>query len=345
MKQKKLTTEELFPGIIGQVKAKRRLKFYHDGYTANGIVPHLMFVAPKGCGKTTMARAIAKNLTSREDSSKCKRYHEINCSTIKNVNQYFNHIIIPHVNQKECTILHDECSELPKDVTMALLTILNPNKENRNTFSCEDYTVDFDFRRQSFMFATTEAQSIFHALMDRCERIDLEEYTYEELGRIVSLVTEGADFEDGLLKEIATVLRGNARQAQKMANNIISYLDSYDKKEFSFVDWEKLSYHLCLAPLGLSPIEITVLRYLSEQKSCSLTYLSAKTNLTKACLQKDFEMYLMKHNLMKITRKGREITQKGIKYLEQLKDHEKADKKREGDTLIHKSLPAKTLTK
>ncbi len=318
MKQKKLTTEELFPDIIGQEKAKRRLKFYHDGYTANGIVPHLMFVAPKGCGKTTMARAIAKNLTSRENPPKHKKFYEINCSTIKNVNQYFNHIIIPHVNNQECTILHDECSELPKDVTMALLTILNPNKENRNTFSCEDYTVDFDFRRQSFMFATTEAQSIFHALMDRCERVDLEEYSYDELGKIVSLVTDGVDFEDGVLEEAATVLRGNARQAQKMATNMISYLDARNKKDFSMDDWRQLSYSLCIAPLGLSPIEITVLRYLSEQKSCSLTYLSAKTGLTKSCLQKDFEMYLMKHNLMKITPNGREITPKGTKYLKRL---------------------------
>ena len=326
MKQKKLTTKELFPEMIGQHKAKRRLKFYHDGYAANGILPHLMFVAPKGCGKTAMARAMAKNLISKEGTGTYKKYHEINCSTIKNVNQYFNHIIIPHVNNQECTILHDECSELPKDVTMALLTILNPNKENRNTFVCEDYTVDFNFRRQSFMFATTEAQSIFHALMDRCERVDLEEYTYEELGRIVSLITEDVDFEDGLVGEIASVLRGNPRQAQKMATNINSYLDARDKKEFSKEDWSRLSYHLSLAPLGLSPIEITVLRYLSEHKQCSLTYLSAKTGLTKSCLQKDFEMYLMKHNLMKISPLGREITPQGLKYLKALNIKEKLDK-------------------
>ena len=74
-------------------------------------------------------------------------------------------------------------AELPKDVTMALLTILESQQgSNRTSFSFEDYTVDFDFTRQSFMFATTEAQSIFHALMDRTERIDLEEYTYERIG-------------------------------------------------------------------------------------------------------------------------------------------------------------------
>ena len=174
------TTSDLFAGIIGQKKAKRRLKFYLKGYDASGVCPHLMFIAPKGCGKTLIAKAMAKVLWSDEDANKSKPFLEINCSTIKNVKQLFNQIFIPHVAHKECTILFDEASELPKDVTMALLTILNPNPENRTSFSYDDYTIDFDFSRHTFLFATTEAHQIFHALMDRCDRVDLEDYTLEE---------------------------------------------------------------------------------------------------------------------------------------------------------------------
>ena len=194
------TKEELFPKIVGQDRAKRRLKFYIDGYRASHVIPHLMFIAPKGCGKTMMAKALGKNLTLKDDPTKPKPFLEINCSTIKSVKQLFNQIIIPHVNQKECTILFDEASELPKDVTMALLTILNPNATNRTSFSVEDYVVDFDFSQQSFIFATTEAQHIFHALMDRCERIDLEEYNYDELGEIVTRVLPEIDFDKDPIK-------------------------------------------------------------------------------------------------------------------------------------------------
>ena len=134
------TKEELFPKIVGQDRAKRRLKFYIDGYRASHVIPHLMFIAPKGCGKTMMAKALGKNLTLKDDPTKPKPFLEINCSTIKSVKQLFNQIIIPHVNQKECTILFDEASELPKDVTMALLTILNPNATNRTSFSVEPPT-------------------------------------------------------------------------------------------------------------------------------------------------------------------------------------------------------------
>ena len=317
-----MKTEELFPKIVGQDRAKRRLAFYLDGYNATNVIPHLMFIAPKGCGKTLMAKAVGRHLTLKDDPTKPKPFLEINCSTIKSVKQLFNQIIIPHVNQKECTILFDEASELPKDVTMALLTILNPNESNRTSFSVEDYVVDFDFSQQSFIFATTEAQHIFHALMDRCERIDLEEYTYPELGKIVQRVLPDISFESDALSNVASVLRGNARAAQKMSTNIKSYLSARGKDYFESEDWSYLQHHLGILPLGLSPIELQVLNFLDGRKNCSLTYLAAKTGLTKACLQRDFEMYLQKHNLMEITTEGRAITAKGKKYLKKQKELE-----------------------
>ena len=317
------TEPELFPQIVGQDRAKRRLKFYLDGYNASSVIPHLMFIAPKGCGKTMLAKAVGKHLTQREDKSKPKSFLEINCSTVKSVKQLFNQIIIPHVNQKECTVLFDEASELPKDVTMALLTVLNPNATNRTSFSVEDYVCDFDFSMQSFIFATTEAQHIFHALMDRCERIDLEEYTYDELGQIMGRVLPEVYFEPSALKNVSSVLRGNARAAQKMAMNISTYLASRDSDVFGQKDWEYLKHHLAILPLGLSPIELQVLQFLDDRKNCSLTYLAAKTGLTKSCLQRDFEMYLQKHNLMEITTEGRAITAKGKTYL---KKFDKAEK-------------------
>jgi len=312
---------ETFKDIVGQDAAKKKLNFFLGGYEATGIVPHLMFVAPKGCGKTTMAKAFGKQLLARHDEDRIgrpKRFLEINCSTIKSVKQFFNQIVIPHINDKECTVLFDEASELPKDVTMALLTILNPNKENRTSFSYEDYVVDFDFSRQTFMFATTEAQQIFHALMDRTERVDLEDYTYDELGEIVKRVCEGKKFEGEILPDVATVLRGNARAAQKMANNIDVYLDAKKSKKFTREDWDKLKDHLGILPYGLNRIEVQVLRHLSEKKDCSLTHLAAKTGLSKSCLQRDFEMYLQRQNLMEITTAGRAITSEGLKYLEAL---------------------------
>ena len=303
-----VTTE--FPDIIGQDNAKRVLDFFCNGFKQTSIMPHLMFVAPKGCGKTTMAKATARRLKSINND---KRYFEINCSTIKNVKQFFNQLVIPYMQDRDATILFDECSEIPKDVSMALLTILNPNPDNQTSFTLEDYTVDFDFRRLSFMFATTETQSVFHALMDRLERVDLEEYTLDEMGKIVKLNLD-LDIEPKALEDIASVLRGNARAAQKMAQKIDSYCQQNHIKRFAYSDWHKLSKILSIYPLGLNTTEIL----LKDNKDCSLTNLSAKTGISKQAVQRDFEIYLQKHSLMDITTAGRNITAKGMEYLKKL---------------------------
>ena len=307
-------TTTMFPDIVGQDKAKKKLQFFHRGYEASGIIPHLMFIAPKGCGKTTLAKAIGRNL--KGETGRPKRFLEINCSPLKNVKQFFNQVVVPHIAQKECTVLFDEASELPKDVTMMLLTCLNPNENNRNEFAYEDYVVDFDFRMHSFLFATTEAHKIFHALMDRCERVDLEEYSYNQLGTIISRQMKGINFEKDTLDEVATVLRGNARAAQKMANNMKTYLASKKSKSFTKKDWSLMSDELGILPLGVNRIELIVLNALKEKKECSLTHLAAKTGLTPQCLRQDFEMYLQKMNLMEVTTSGRSLTKTGHDYLE-----------------------------
>ena len=300
-----------FPDIIGQESAKRVLDFHIGGFKSTKVMPHLMFVAPKGCGKTTLAKAVARTLKGIDDA---KRYFEINCSTIKNVKQFFNQLVIPIMQDRDATILFDEASEIPKDVSMAMLTILNPNSENRTSFSFEDYTVDFEVRRLSFMFATTETQSVFHALMDRLERVDLEEYSIDEMGQIVALNLD-LDIEPKTLRDIAGVLRGNARAAQKMAHKIKSYCSQKNIKRFNSIHWQDFSIILNIFPLGLNVTEFQLLNILKDNKDCSLTNLSAKTGISKQAVQRDFEIYLQKHSLMEITTAGRNITAKGLDYL------------------------------
>lgn len=309
----------LFPDVVGQDKAKKKLSFLIEGYGSTGVMPHLMFVAPKGCGKTMIARAVAKNLLSK-GAVKPKPFLEINCSTLKTVAQFEERILQPYMGMgRDVTILFDECSELPRELTMALLTILNPNKENKTVFNYGDNNYLIDFSKQSFMFATTESQTVFHALMDRCERVDLEEYTHANLGEIVSNSLQEIAFEEKTLKEVSTVLRGNARSAQKMANHIRQYLTLRQKNSFGDGEWKALTDAMGISPLGLSPIEIQVLRVLSQTKiGCTLTNIAAKLGLTRSCIQRDFESYLQKLNLMEIVVGGRRLTMRGHEYLRDL---------------------------
>lgn len=325
--------ENIFKNIIGQDKPKKELGFYLDSYRKTRIMPNLMFVAPKGQGKTTLARAAAKGLVQFDDEGtiievpskldptvmrqKRKPFVEINCSTIKGIKQFVNGILIPFVVDKDVTLLFDEASELPHDVSMALLTILNPNPTNKTTFALEEYVCDFDFSRQSFFFATSEIHRVFHALADRLERITLEDYTLPQLGAIVQNGAPDVEFKEDVLLEIAPVLRGNARAAQKMSDKIRAYLSG--NKVFGQDDWKKLSEVLSIYPLGLNALEIQILRYLEASPTgTSLTALSARTGMSRDALQKDVEIYLQRHQLLEIQTTGRIITHKGREYLKHL---------------------------
>ena len=306
-----------FPDVIGQDAARRKLSFFIKGYTATSIVPHLIFVAPKGTGKTFLAKTFAKNL---KVGSKPKKWIEINCSTIKNLNQFFTQIVVPHLTDCDATILFDECSELPKDVTMALLTMLNPNKDHRTEFFYDDYSFECDFRKLTFLFATTEAQDVFHALMDRLDRVDLEDYSVDELSEIVKLNLPSINFKGDVLARMSETLRGNARAAQKISMKIMSYCAATKKKVFNVKDWHIFSAELDILPLGLNRIEYRIMQVLSEEKATRLTKLSAKIGLSKACLQRDFEMYLQKMNLIEINPEGRSVTTQGQNYIKETRE-------------------------
>jgi Holliday junction resolvasome RuvABC ATP-dependent DNA helicase subunit len=302
------TTSNLFPNIIGQYPTKRKFEFYIRAFERTGIVPNIMLTAPKGAGKTMMARAFARNLVL-PNTMEPKRYIEINSATVKNLRQFVDMIMLPYMVNTEATFLFDECHMIPKDVTIALLTITNPNKDNFNTFSYDGQDIDIDFRKLTFLFATTEPQEVFHALIDRMERIDLDDYSYEELGQILLLNTGSIKFGgDVVNKHIASTLRGNGRSAQKMASNIINYCAANNVRTFKVKDWQSLCNTLDIMPFGINKTELKYLRALAKNGCTRLYNLAAKLQMTRAAIQSDAEIYLQKLNFIEVSSHGRQLT-------------------------------------
>lgn len=320
-----------FPNIIGQEKVKGTLNFYLDGYhgttgPGSNIMPNALFIAQKGQGKTYIATELAKKLTYKTEAGdkKIKKLITLNCAspTVKKVKNFFEQVIIPHVVDKHVTILLDEASELSSETTNALLTILNPTRENRTSFSYDSYNVDFDWRMHTFLFASSEPQAVFHALRDRLTIIALEEYKREDLATIIQKALPDVVFDDGVLEEMATVVRSNARQAQRMANNVNTLLSAKGAEDnycFYKSDWEKLRRQLDILPLGLNQLELQVLQYLKRVGESSLTGLSAATGLTTNALRQDIEHYPIKQGLMTIREQSRRsLTGAGHEYLAKL---------------------------
>lgn len=314
-----IATSEVFADVVGQPKAKSKLSFFLQGHKNTGVIPAIIFSAAKGIGKTYLAKEFRKGLLVREGEDKDQRkpLHIVNCATLHNAKQFFEWIISNRLWEKEATILLDEAHKIPADLSDSLLTVLQPNAENRNSLTFQDYVLDFDMKKTSWLFATSEIHKLNKPLLDRLERVDLEDYEPCHLAEIIRRNLKEVFFDEGVLeKEVVSVLRGNARSAQKMAGHIKSYLGKLTT--FFSEDWKEIKEALGISPLGLSPIEIRVLQILKDHKETSLTRIAAITGMSADAVRCDVEMPLLRLDLMRITTGGRSLTPNGHEYLKVL---------------------------
>lgn len=287
-----------FSHLIGQDNVKKKLNFYLKAYEATSTCPFLNLVGAKGLGKTLFAKEFAKNLKNKDGAK--RPFLELNCSTIKNSDQFFEQIFIPIIMNNEITILFDEAHALPKDLTMAFLTIFNTEKTHTKDFSFEDQTFTFDFSKQTFIFATTESDKLFPPLKDRLTTVDFEQYSRQNLGEIIKLNCDEIDFSDEALSELSLTVRGNARNAVMRSKEIVLYCESENQNTFNKKDFETLKDLLGILPHGITCTEQQILNILSERGSCKLQTLSAVTGLSPTALRRDHEVYLLRKNFIQI---------------------------------------------
>lgn len=298
-----------FSHLVGQDSVKKKLSFYLDAFHQTSQCPFLLMSGAKGLGKTEFAKAFAKNLHNKDGDKRA--FLELNCSTIKNNEQFFSQIFLPIISENEITVLFDECHALPQDLTMAFLTIFNTESNATKSFEWDGMTFDFDFRNQTFIFATTETDKIFPPLKDRFTAVDFEAYNPKDLASIVQLCIPHITFKDGVLEKISSTIRGNARSAVKRSKEINLYCGSKNIDYFGVNEFEDLCDKVGILPYGITHTEKQILQVLNSCGSATLTGLAAKIGMSKTALQRDHELYLLSRSLIEIDGK-RKITNRGL---------------------------------
>ena len=302
-------SQKYFSDLVGQDSVKKKLSFYLDAFHKTSQAPFLLMAGGAGLGKTEFSKAFAKNLCEKEGKI---GFIEINCSTIKNNEEFFDRMLPEIFIHENVCVLFDECHALPKDLTMAFLTIFNSESSHHKTFEWNGMSYVFNFKRQTFVFATTETDKIFPPLKDRFTSVDFEAYNEQELGEIIKICAPDIEFDDDCLKEVASTIRCNARSAVKRAKEISLYCGAKESNHFSLYNFRDLCDNVGILPFGLSNTEKRILQILKKFGSATLTGLSAKLGLSKTALQRDHELYLLNRNLIEIDGK-RKITSYGQK--------------------------------
>ena len=306
--------EEYFKNIIGQTSAKKKLGFFIDNYKRTGKMKSVFLNAPKGCGKTTFARSIAATLKKHNPD---KEYVELNCGGIRNAKQFCESVLLSRVVDRDVTVLFDESHALKSDVQNLMLTMFNTGSE-KNRLAYDEFDFDIDFRRQTFLFATTEADKVDTPLKNRLEEIHLQTYTEQDLAQIIFLNIEKKNIlaEESTIADVASVVRQNAREAVKMADHIVDYMHGKDDI-FGDQQWQEMRSALDILPLGISPVELAVLREI-RTSGTSLSDLAAATGMSKTAVSGSAELFLRQNRLMYVGDKSwRYLTQRGADLLKE----------------------------
>jgi Holliday junction resolvasome RuvABC ATP-dependent DNA helicase subunit len=134
---------------------------------------------------------------------------------------------VPHIQDKEVTVLFDECHALPDSLVYTLLTVLNTEKSPKRSYRAGDEIYEFDFSKHHFLFATTESHDLFPPLKDRLTVVEFSDYSTDDLKGIFKSYLPEYTFSEDALQVIAETSRGNARSCILRAKEIKDYCEAY----------------------------------------------------------------------------------------------------------------------
>lgn len=240
----------------------------------------------------------------------------------KALETFIGSIIDQHVaGNQEVTLFFDEIHLANDAIKEWLLHVINPEKGNTTTQRYRDSEYTFDFRKFTFLAATTNPEKLSAPFISRFERVDLRPYNTTELSEILKKTGQDVEFVDGVENEIVSTMRGNPRHVimfvkQKLNN----YLAQKGSNEFNPDDWSKLVKILGIRPLGLLTNEIEALKFLNMRKGgATLTEISAYIQLDRNTVQRNIETFLLHKNLIHIDGK-RFITSYGADILKKMEN-------------------------
>lgn len=285
--------------MVGQSEVKQVIKtLVSAAKKTNTAVPSILFAGPSGTGKTTAAKALAKE--------RGVVLHEVNAAILKNTNDLKNYLKL--IKEKDILFI-DEIHALNRKTTEFLYSVME-DYLYQDKISGQNKTVKLP--KFTLVGASTETGNLLEPLRMRFKFVaNFKEYTDDELCKIVHHVCQvyGFKLSNNIAKIIAKTCRGTPRIVVNRTEWIRSYFIANNLKSVSPQKVLEIIKLQGIDENGFNDTDRKYLKIVSDYGPISLNQIAQKLNIDKATVQKEIEPFLSKKNLINITTSGRVLCQ------------------------------------
>lgn len=223
----RLYRPQTFDEVVGQNHILQTLK---NAIRTNKIAHAYLFSGPRGTGKTSMAKLLAKavNCTGPLDSRPCNEC--ANCKSIVEGN-YPDVIEFDAASNNgvdEIRDIVDKVKYAPIEGQYKVYIIDEVHMMTASAYNAFLKTLEEPPSHVIFILATTEVHKVIPTILSRCQRFDFGRVSMNDLKKRITqvLTKEKVTFDQAVIQLVADLSEGGVRDALGILDQAIAYAGS-----------------------------------------------------------------------------------------------------------------------
>ena len=217
-----------FDNVVGQKSITKTLE---NAISQNQLPQALLFCGPRGVGKTTCARILAKKINTENNSDDFSyNIFELDAASnngVDDIRNLIDQVRIPPQTGKYKVYIIDEVHMLSGQAFNAFLKTLEEPPS---------YAI--------FILATTEKHKVIPTILSRCQIYDFKKINTDDIKKYLELIAEKEEvkYEDEALYLIAKKSDGALRDALSIFDRLVNYTEGNITKTLAYKNLNVLDY-------------------------------------------------------------------------------------------------------